>query len=68
MITILSCHESTLIVRVYFYGSVVVSKRRLHLLINLLTKESCKDSSFMKISTLSRRLSRVEVSGCAFQP
>eukprot|EP00571_Detonula_confervacea_P003423 CAMPEP_0172329052 /NCGR_PEP_ID=MMETSP1058-20130122/60671_1 /TAXON_ID=83371 /ORGANISM="Detonula confervacea, Strain CCMP 353" /LENGTH=4507 /DNA_ID=CAMNT_0013046199 /DNA_START=90 /DNA_END=13614 /DNA_ORIENTATION=- len=39
---------------------VVVSNRRLHLLINTLRLESCKDSSFLKVNTLTRRLSRVE--------
>ena len=39
---------------------VVVSKRRLHLLCSVLRLESCKDSSFMKVNTLTRRLSRVE--------
>ena len=39
---------------------VVVSKRRLHSLVNTLRLESCKDSSFLKINTLTRRLSRVE--------
>ncbi|KAL7543885.1 hypothetical protein ACHAXR_013277 [Thalassiosira sp. AJA248-18] len=39
---------------------VVISTRRLHLLINTLRLESCKDSSFLKVNTLTRRLSRVE--------
>jgi E3 ubiquitin-protein ligase HUWE1 len=38
---------------------VVVSKRRLHMLINTLRFDSCKDSSFHKVNTLTRRLSRV---------
>jgi hypothetical protein len=42
---------------------VLVSRRRLHLLISILASESCKDSSFLKINTLTRRISRVEVSG-----
>mmetsp|Transcript_18279 Transcript_18279/g.44004 ORF Transcript_18279/g.44004 Transcript_18279/m.44004 type:complete len:2525 (-) Transcript_18279:72-7646(-) len=37
-----------------------LSKRRLHLLINTLRLESCKDTSFLKVNTLTRRLSRVE--------
>lgn len=39
---------------------VLVSRRRLHLLLSILASESCKDSSFLKINTLTRRLSRVE--------
>ena len=39
---------------------VVVSKRRLHLLCSVLRHESCKESSFMKVNTLTRRLSRIE--------
>ena len=39
---------------------VVLSKRRLHSLVNTLRLESCKDSSFLKINTLMRRLCRVE--------
>ena len=39
---------------------VVVSEKRLHLLINTLRLESCKESSFIKVNALTRRLSRVE--------
>jgi len=39
---------------------VVVSKKRLHSLITTLRLDSCKDSSFLKVSTLTRRLCRVE--------
>ena len=39
---------------------VVVSEKRLHLLLNTLRLESCKESSFLKINALTRRLSRVE--------
>jgi len=39
---------------------VAVSEKRLHLLINTLRLESCKESSFIKINALTRRLSRVE--------
>jgi hypothetical protein len=38
---------------------VEVSKRRLNLLVNTLRLESCKDASFVKVNTISRRLSRV---------
>ena len=38
---------------------LVINKKRLHSLINILSVESCRDSSFLKISTLLRRLSRV---------
>ena len=39
---------------------IVISPTRLHLLVGTLSRESCKDSSFAKINTLLRRLSRVE--------
>jgi hypothetical protein len=39
---------------------VVVTKERLHLLVNALRLESCSDTSFAKVNTVSRRLSRVE--------
>lgn len=39
---------------------VVISEKRLHLLINTLRLESCKESSFLKVNALTRRLSRVE--------
>jgi hypothetical protein len=39
---------------------LIISRGRLHLLINILSLESFKDSSFLKISTLLRRLCRVE--------
>jgi hypothetical protein len=39
---------------------VVVSEKRLHSLINTLRLESCKESSFIKVNALTRRLSRVE--------
>jgi len=39
---------------------IVISPTRLHLLVGTLSRESCKDSSFNKIGTLLRRLSRVE--------
>eukprot|EP00804_Cyclotella_cryptica_P030429 CCRYP_008520-RB/>CCRYP_008520-RB protein AED:0.03 eAED:0.03 QI:213/1/1/1/1/1/14/495/4469 len=39
---------------------VVVTKERLHLLVNALRLESCNDTSFAKVNTISRRLSRVE--------
>lgn len=38
---------------------LVINHKRLHSLINILSLESCRDSSFLKISTLLRRLSRV---------
>ena len=41
---------------------VTLSQRRLHLLVNALRLESCKDASFLKVNTVARRLSRVEVS------
>jgi len=39
---------------------VVLSNERIHLLCSVLRLESCKDSSFMKVNTLTRRLSRIE--------
>lgn len=39
---------------------VEITEKRLHLLINTLRLESCKDSSFLKVNALTRRLSRVE--------
>ena len=39
---------------------VIVSEKRLHLLINTLRLESCKESSFVRVNALIRRLSRVE--------
>ncbi|KAL9185952.1 hypothetical protein ACHAXT_003729 [Thalassiosira profunda] len=39
---------------------VALSQRRLHLLVNALRLESCKDTSFLKVNTVARRLSRVE--------
>lgn len=39
---------------------VIVSRERLHLLVNALRLESCNDVSFNKVNSISRRLSRVE--------
>jgi len=39
---------------------VVVSKKRLHSLVNTLRLESCVDASFLKINNVMRRLCRVE--------
>ena len=39
---------------------VVVSEKRLHFLTNTLRLESCKEASFLKVNSLTRRLSRVE--------
>lgn len=39
---------------------VVVSRDRLHLLVNTLRFESCSEASFAKVNIISRRLSRVE--------
>merc|ERR1719356_236603 len=39
---------------------IVFKPGRLHLLVDTRSREFCKDSSFVKINTLTRRLSRVE--------
>jgi len=39
---------------------VLLSKRRLHLLCSVLRLESCKEASFTKVSTLIRRIGRVQ--------
>jgi hypothetical protein len=39
---------------------VVVSRERLHLLVNALRLEICNDTSFTKVNIISRRLSRVD--------